>query len=170
MAQAVQSKSEHKKAVKHAYYLKNKERLNAVSKANQYKYREQKKKYAEVHKKEAWMAYKKWYANNTQLAIKRASESAMKIKSMNPSKYYAQKRKTTLKRRYSLTIEQFDDLATSQGFACAICNKIPTRTLHVDHNHKTGKVRGLLCSGCNTGIGSLKESIEFLNQAIKYLT
>jgi hypothetical protein len=62
-----------------------------------------------------------------------------------------------------------------QNGVCWICEK-RTRgrgeeknTLAVDHNHKTGKIRGLLCSNCNTGLGNLRDSIELLEKAITYL-
>lgn len=52
---------------------------------------------------------------------------------------------------------------------CAICSK-PSRTrLHIDHNHKTGKYRGLLCSPCNIGLGHFKDSPSLLRKAIEYL-
>jgi hypothetical protein len=56
-----------------------------------------------------------------------------------------------IKHRYGVTIEQVEVLRTSQGNSCAIC-KAPEPTdryLHIDHNHDTGKIRGLLCYGCN---------------------
>jgi hypothetical protein len=63
-----------------------------------------------------------------------------------------------------------------QGGVCAICEKKETRKykgkiirLSIDHNHKTGEIRGLLCHGCNVGIGHFSDSIEFLLKAINYL-
>lgn len=78
------------------------------------------------------------------------------------------------KNTYGLTNEEFETLAQSQGFACAICRCRPTgvgRTnkLHVDHDAETGQVRGLLCGTCNRGIGSLKHSVDNLRNAIAYL-
>lgn len=56
---------------------------------------------------------------------------------------------------------------------CAICNKIEGESQykrnHIDHNHKTGKIRGMLCPNCNTGLGSFKESPELLLKAIEYI-
>jgi protein-arginine kinase activator protein McsA len=59
----------------------------------------------------------------------------------------------------------------AQNNRCYICNSGPAnnQSLHVDHDHITGKVRKLLCNNCNNGIGKLKDSIEILNKAIKYL-
>ena len=58
----------------------------------------------------------------------------------------------------------------AQDGKCAICsNPQENRRLAVDHCHKTGKVRGLLCQGCNTGIGGLKDDTERIKKAIDYL-
>lgn len=55
---------------------------------------------------------------------------------------------------YGITLEQYEQMLTAQNGVCAICGRIPTgRSLHVDHNHKTGEVRGLLCHSCNFAIG-----------------
>lgn len=73
----------------------------------------------------------------------------------------------------------FLDLYKKQEGKCAICNEIETsklsnklnipRSLAIDHCHKTNRIRGLLCSKCNKGIGLLKEDINIMNNAIKYL-
>lgn len=55
--------------------------------------------------------------------------------------------------RYGLTQEQFDKLLATQEGRCAICGDPFNRTPHVDHCHTTGRVRGLLCAPCNTGLG-----------------
>jgi hypothetical protein len=81
-------------------------------------------------------------------------------------------------KRYGLTLETYTALYEQQGCACAICkqplklrNTQEDRTLntHVDHCHTTGKVRGLLCSGCNLGLGHFKDDHERLTSAIAYL-
>ena len=71
-------------------------------------------------------------------------------------------------RNYGLSEEHFRVLLESQNYECAICGK-PDRSLVVDHNHTTGKVRGLLCNSCNTGIGLLQDSVEVLRRAEGYL-
>ena len=73
--------------------------------------------------------------------------------------------------KYGVTKEYLIELFEKQGGKCAICDEIPTTTrgLHIDHSHTTGKVRGLLCHGCNVGIGSLKDNIKILSKAIDYL-
>lgn len=52
---------------------------------------------------------------------------------------------------------------------CAICQSKPRARLHIDHNHKTGKYRGLLCDNCNLGLGHFKDSPTLLALAIEYL-
>jgi hypothetical protein len=82
------------------------------------------------------------------------------------SKYRA----INLKLRYGITPEEYDELLVSQNGVCAICGEECStgRRLSVDHDHETGRVRGLLCSKCNYGIGHLK-TVENLERAIDYL-
>lgn len=76
--------------------------------------------------------------------------------------------------KYGLTVETFDALVERQSGCCAICRilftDIDARHLHVDHNHKTGAVRGLLCHGCNTAIGLFNDDPERLEAALRYLS
>lgn len=81
-----------------------------------------------------------------------------------------------LRRTYGLTMQTFGEMLVAQGGVCGICKLPPEPTkagrpmrLCVDHNHKTGKIRGLLCIKCNVFIGSARESKEILNRAISYL-
>lgn len=79
--------------------------------------------------------------------------------------------------RYGITEDDFAALDESQGGRCAICNDLPNETnvrsrkkrLCVDHEHETGKIRGLLCDRCNTGLGIFKDSVNRLQSAIAYL-
>jgi hypothetical protein len=68
---------------------------------------------------------------------------------------------------------EFDALLKAQNGVCAICKQPETQVnrinLSVDHNHSTGKPRGLLCSVCNRGIGYLKDSVELVGAALDYL-
>jgi hypothetical protein len=69
--------------------------------------------------------------------------------------------------------EEFYQLLAKQGGKCAICGcskrTAKDRRLAVDHDHNTGKIRGLLCSKCNTAIGMLRESLALLGAAAVYL-
>lgn len=73
-------------------------------------------------------------------------------------------------KKLGLTPETYDALLAAQGGVCAICHRRPSRRrLSVDHNHNTGKVRGLLCAQCNHAIGLLAEDVGRLASAIAYL-
>lgn len=84
-----------------------------------------------------------------------------------------------LKRRYGISFEDYCQLLRRQNGTCAICknpeNYFDYRTkklklLSVDHDHKNGNVRGLLCEPCNKALGLFKDNIDALNRAVKYLT
>jgi hypothetical protein len=84
-------------------------------------------------------------------------------------------RKEESLKTYGLTLEDYDDLLDKQNGCCAICGTEDPRgqskagRFYVDHNHKTGEVRGLLCNDCNTALGLFKDSTELLASGIKYL-
>jgi hypothetical protein len=91
---------------------------------------------------------------------------------MNPQKEQAR----SLRNNFNLSLEEYKRMWDSQGGLCAICNQPEThkrngktKNLAVDHDHQTGKIRGLLCFDCNTGIGKLKEDASILLSAIHYL-
>lgn len=78
--------------------------------------------------------------------------------------------------RFEISMQDYNNMLSAQGGVCAICKQPEThkrndkvKALAVDHHHGTGKVRGLLCSDCNTGIGKLKDSPDVLQSAIDYL-
>lgn len=74
-----------------------------------------------------------------------------------------------IRNRYGITKEQFEEILAQQEYKCAICFAKPEKRLHIDHCHKTSKVRGLLCGSCNRALGLLKDNTEFLYKAIEYL-
>jgi hypothetical protein len=76
-------------------------------------------------------------------------------------------RKSHLKRKYGLTLEEFDALLAAQGGRCAICGKPDPD--NVDHDHVTGRVRGILCWNCNVGVGQFEDDIERFIAATTYL-
>lgn len=103
---------------------------------------------------------------------KKRVEASKKSRLKKPE-YYREKSKESGKRRskrgyfilrrYGLTLAQFNDLAEKQGGVCAICGELPhgnspkSSVLHVDHDHTTGKVRGLLCGPCNRVLGIVQK-------------
>ena len=82
-------------------------------------------------------------------------------------------RDLSLQRLYGITSEDYDEILESQGRVCGKCKRSPPdhrkKFLAVDHCHKTGKVRGLLCDNCNRGIGLLGDTVESLTEAVEYL-
>ena len=72
-----------------------------------------------------------------------------------------------LRLRYGITAAEADAMLESQGGRCASCRERPAQ--HVDHDHLTGKVRGMLCSCCNQGLGSFRDDARHLRRAIDYL-
>ena len=88
----------------------------------------------------------------------------------NPEKVALYARRSRVRTTYGLEPKEYDELLSKQNNVCAICGEKPkTKSLHVDHCHTTGSVRGLLCHGCNTAIGLLKEDKDIMQKAIKYL-
>lgn len=131
---------------KNKYYINNKEKILKVQKI-----------YYKKNKKRIRKRYKLYYEKNKQKIMK---------KQLNYN----------FKKFYGITLEDYYKLFKKQKGLCKICKQPETRKvnnkitkLHIDHNHKTGKVRGLLCSNCNIGLGNLKDSIILLKRAIKYL-
>jgi hypothetical protein len=79
---------------------------------------------------------------------------------------------TIMRRQYGISTQQFNELLEFQGHCCAICKESIgklSRKINIDHDHKTNVVRGILCSGCNTGLGHLGDTVEGLKRALAYL-
>lgn len=76
-----------------------------------------------------------------------------------------------LKRKYGITIADYDRMFDAQNGVCAICLEArpEERTLHVDHDHETGVIRGLLCFRCNNALGDFREEYELFQRAANYL-
>lgn len=83
----------------------------------------------------------------------------------------AKQRAIDMRRRFGISIEDYDELLIAQVGRCAICGAPPTKrkALAVDHDHETGNLRGLLCSNCNVGLGNFKDDPARLATAINYL-
>jgi hypothetical protein len=72
-------------------------------------------------------------------------------------------------RKYGITIQDYNNMYNALNGKCEICNTYHKK-LFVDHDHKTGKIRGLLCDLCNRGLGFFKDNIESLDNAIRYIS
>lgn len=116
------------------------------------------------------------------LTHKKEYDSAWRNKNRNKirekNKIYREKnydkcKQASLKFHYGATLEEFKLLYKKSKGMCKICGSVGGNTkhtcLHIDHNHKTNKIRGLLCPNCNRAIGLFKENPNLLSKAIEYL-
>jgi hypothetical protein len=90
----------------------------------------------------------------------------------NPQERIERSRADRLRRVYNLTPEQYNNLLELQNGHCAFCDRTEARPGHrlmVDHDHQTGKVRGLLCASHNTALGAFGDDVPGLMQAVNYL-
>lgn len=91
----------------------------------------------------------------------------------NPDRVANIERNSKFKKAYGITLDDYYVMLEAQNNRCKICKTtVPssrTQYFAVDHCHTTGKVRGLLCTKCNTGLGRFNDNLELLNSAITYL-
>lgn len=99
------------------------------------------------------------------------AESCRRYQQSHKEKIKVAQRRKHLRLKFGLTLEDFDRMLASQGYVCAICftDNWGAHGPMVDHDHVTGKIRGILCHKCNLGIGHLDDSISKLENAIVYL-
>jgi len=74
----------------------------------------------------------------------------------------------SLKNKYEITFDEYSNMVISQSGRCAIC-RIESDDLHIDHDHDSGQVRGLLCPQCNQALGMFRDTPGILKEAAKYL-
>lgn len=101
---------------------------------------------------------------------RKSYESRRKYES--PAKRYEYARRQMLRKKYGLTVEEYFALSEAQGNVCKICKQPELRQyrmLHVDHCHRSNRVRGLLCTQCNTALGKFYDDPELLKSAMAYL-
>jgi hypothetical protein len=112
----------------------------------------------------------KWRAGNPEKAKQNDSSPKKKKRQKEYGRVYR------LFRKYGVTMEDYSALFEKQGGACAICRNPPTAlnsvsgVLNVDHDHRTGQVRGLLCRNCNTALEGFKDEVKLIDAARDYLT
>lgn len=124
---------------------------------------------AERHRnRDKWREYQRAYnaANRDRL-----TQAARAHRERNRDRYFDLR----LQREYGITLDDYNRILAEQGGGCGICGVVAARSkaggtrLHVDHDHATGKARGLLCDTCNRGIGQLGDDPERLRAAARYL-
>lgn len=154
-----------KKIYDKAYRAKNIEQRAKYSKeyTNRPEVKERMKEYWLKNKKQLTIKRKEWYLKNRKRILKKVHEYRLN----NPDNI----KNSILMHTYGITLINFNEILKLQHGRCRICNYIfkNSKSTHVDHNHITGNVRGLLCSDCNTGLGKLKDNPDILQSAINYL-
>lgn len=134
------------------YYLDNKDRILEQTKLSHLKHKDsiskRKKRYCLDNKDKVREWTRQWRLNNVDRI-----------------------RNCDLVRQYGITIEQFNNMKEQQGNQCAICPDIfkDKKNVCVDHDHNTGKVRGVLCRTCNTSLGDVRDDINLIKKLIGYL-
>ena len=82
-------------------------------------------------------------------------------------------RSSFVNREYGITLFDIERMKDEQDGKCSICLTefilIPSKRICVDHDHKTGEVRGILCASCNTALGLLKDDVDRMTRAVQYL-
>jgi hypothetical protein len=119
------------------------------------------------HAKDRWAKAKAWREENYERHIAQRREYRAK----NRDELNRKKRERRIK-AYGLSLEEYQRRLSSQGNRCAICTRKPAdgrRKLVIDHCHKTGKVRGLICNECNWAIGLISDNPVIAIRISKYL-
>lgn len=109
-------------------------------------------------------ASKRFRDKNPELCSKQYKSWAQR----NPEK----RKDIRFRSRYGITLDKFNEILIEQKYKCKICDKTQEqlgKCLHVDHCHKTNKIRGLLCGKCNKGIGLFNDNVFLLDKASLYL-
>lgn len=135
------------------------------------------KNYYREHRDEKLEYHKQWRAKNRE----KCNAANRRWNKKNPEKrkqiaresYHRRKEQYVAYRRHYRTgcdLDTYTARWNEQGGRCAICGSPPFKAhLDADHDHKTGKVRGLLCNRCNTALGNFQEDVEILRKASSYL-
>lgn len=125
--------------------------------------REYNRKWKQKNRQRVADSMKKWRQKNR--------EKINAYQRQNRHKYRTYHRRFWLNRKYGIALGDFNAMLLAQGMLCALCRKscATGEALCVDHSHETGKVRGLLCRKCNTGIGLFYEDPRLLRRAEAYI-
>jgi NMD protein affecting ribosome stability and mRNA decay len=146
-----------KRKKQNEYYQKN--RINIIKNTNKPKVKKRRKQYKKVY-----------YEKNREYVISKVREYNKKEENKLRQKINA------MNKRYGISIEYYKEMRIKQKNKCAICFKsmpkkleVTNRMWNIDHDHKTGKVRGILCHSCNHMLGYLEKDDNLIKNAIKYL-
>jgi Recombination endonuclease VII len=121
---------------------------------------------------------RRWYQDNRErsMAYVRAWQQASpdRVRAWrrkNRARRLEKLREIHLRNKFGLTPDEYDRMLVAQGGVCALCDALPTPgiSLHVDHDHGTGEIRGLLCVRCNNALGLFREDPDLLKRAARYV-
>ena len=133
---------------------------------------------ADTKEKNGALQYIVECADCGQTHLRNAKHLKQSIKAQDCSKYKPpnwsglEREDNIIRKQYGISMQEFNELLAHQGGGCAICYKsieFLRRRMNIDHCHETNVVRGILCSGCNTGLGHLGDNLDGLQRALDYL-
>lgn len=153
-----------KKEKRRAYYQKNKKRIYERHRIYIQNHSEERREYLRKYWSNPINQQKRrdWYKKNTEKIRKRDKEHYHRTKERHSEVYRC--------RVYGISVEEYRELMSRNK--CDICKKKETakgKVLSIDHSHKNGKVRGVLCSNCNITLGKIHEDTNILESMILYL-
>jgi hypothetical protein len=130
-----------------------------------------------IYDKEARREYdKEYYKANREKKIEQVRkyrednlEKTRESSRNTRRKYKRELRNTKTIKLYGITLTEYEGMVNAQKGCCTICGSLKNNELVIDHNHLTGKFRGLICATCNSGLGFFKDDAELLKKAISYL-
>jgi hypothetical protein len=165
---------EKRKEVNRIWRLAHKEQLQISKKIYSDAHKKEKAEYDKIYREENQEKILEYREENRDKLLEQKKEYNKRSYESGtvPSYNYDYVRNKGLFKKYGITLEEYQKLWDDQNGVCAICGNPEPKEgymLAVDHDHITGKIRGLLCSRCNTSIGKFEDSIEILQNAIKYL-
>lgn len=133
--------------------------------------RERQRQYQKTHPEVARRAQRRYRERHRDKVLASARNHARRIRKEQPHEQHLKDRNSALRRNYKIDTKTYNNMAAKQGGKCLICGQKENRYkyLCVDHNHKTGKIRGLLCNKCNAAIGLVNENTDTLIKMIEYL-
>jgi Recombination endonuclease VII len=121
------------------------------------RYREAQRRYRAAHKAQ----------RAERRRFKRRNDPVYRERQLELERFW--RRRMYFREVYGITLEDYDIMLARQNGACAICSRIPDKRLAVDHCHTSGKVRGLLCAKCNSGLAFYEDNPRYLLAAVSYL-
>lgn len=164
------------------WYSANREKAKERTEEYRKEHPDRAKRYRDEHRKERNAYNKKWRESNPDKAKQHKIRYRMKYpdKDKEYARWYREaypkskedKKYESIKYLYGLSKKEYDLLYISQSGKCLICGISESESykpLGIDHNHRTGKIRGLLCNRCNTVLGMVDDNIDILVKSIEYL-